>query len=79
VTRPRLRPTSGSPDLRRRLGVGALLALLVLFPLLLVLPLSLGAVRVAGMSLSWWYAGMVGPVFAVVIAVACLARSGTSA
>lgn len=75
MTHPRLRPASGSPDLRRRLGAGALIALLVLFPLLLVLPLSPGAVRVAGVSLSWWYAGVVGPLLAVVIASACLGRS----
>ncbi|MBI4609866.1 MAG: hypothetical protein HY726_12765 [Candidatus Rokubacteria bacterium] len=68
-------PTSGTPDLRRRLGVGALIGLLVLFLLLLLLPLSPGAVRLAGLSLFWWYGGVVGPLLAVLVASACLERS----
>lgn len=45
-----------------------------------VLPLALvpgapGAVRVAGVSLSWWYAGLVGPALAAVLATAFLSRS----
>ena len=34
-----------------------------------------GAVRVAGVSLAWWYAGLVGPVLAVGLTTALLVRA----
>ncbi len=67
---------SGSADPRHRLGIGALLGLLVLFVLLSLAPLRPGAVRVLGMSLSWWYGGVLSPLLAVLITVGCLRRPG---
>lgn len=51
--------------------------LLLLLPLLLLalVPGAPGAVRVAGVSLAWWYAGLVGPAAAVLLATALLVRS----
>jgi hypothetical protein len=50
---------------------------LLLLPMLLLafLPGSPGAVRVAGVSLAWWYAGLVGPALAGAAATAFLVRS----
>ncbi len=76
MTEPRRRGPSGSPDLRLRLGVGALVALLALFAFLLLAPRSPGAVRLAGVSLSWWYGGVLVPLLAVLITVGCLKRFG---
>jgi hypothetical protein len=50
---------------------------LMLVPLLLLtlLPGAPGAVRVAGVSLAWWYAGLAAPAIAVLLATALLVRS----
>lgn len=67
---------SRTPGVRLRLGVGGLLVLLALFALLLLAPLNPGAVRVLGVSLSWWYGGVVAPLLAVLITVSCLKPPG---
>jgi hypothetical protein len=52
-----------------------LLVLLAGVPLLATLPNEVGSVRLAGVSLSWWYGGVVAPVLGVLIA-AVGARGG---
>lgn len=79
MTAPRGGEASGSPGLRVRLGAGALFGFPLLFALLLLAPLNPGAVRVLGVSLSWWYAGALAPLLVVLITVGCLAPSGKSA
>jgi hypothetical protein len=59
---------------RRRAAIVALLVLLLVTPLLALAPAAPGAVRVAGVSLLWWYAGLVAPVLATGIAVVVLLR-----
>ena len=59
---------------RRRAAIVALLVLLAGAPLLALAPAVPGAVRVAGVSLLWWYAALVAPVLATGIANACLVR-----
>jgi hypothetical protein len=56
---------------------GMLALSLLLLPLLLLtlLPGAPGAVRIGGVSLAWWYAGVVGPTLATVVATAILVRS----
>ena len=61
---------------RRRTAIAALLVLLVGAPLLALAPAAPGAVRVAGVSLLWWYAGVVGPLLATSIAIVVLVRCG---
>jgi hypothetical protein len=58
----------------RSIGMVALTLLLVPPLLLALLPGAPGAVRLAGVSLTWWYTGVVGPVLAVAVAIALLAR-----
>jgi hypothetical protein len=53
----------------------ALTFLLVPLLLLALLPGAPGAVRVAGVSVAWWYAGVVGPALAVLVATVLLVRS----
>ena len=61
------------PMVRTR-GIAALLLLAVLatFPVIAALPHQSGAIRLAGLSLLWWYGGVIGPMLAAVIAVAWL-------
>ena len=49
-------------------AVVLLLALVAAPPVVALLPYDVGAVRLAGLSLEWWYAGAVAPILAVVIA-----------
>jgi hypothetical protein len=58
----------------RRRAIVALLALLALVPLLALAPSSPGAVRLAGVSLLWWYAGLLAPLAATAIAMTMLWR-----
>ena len=51
-------------------AVLVLLALLAASPLVALLPYDTGSIRLLGLSLEWWYCGVVAPVLAVVIAVA---------
>jgi hypothetical protein len=60
----------------RRTAITALLVLLLGAPLLALAPAAPGAVRVAGVSLLWWYAGLVAPLLATAIALAALVRRG---
>jgi hypothetical protein len=57
--------------------IGMIVLTLLLLPLLLLalLPGAPGAVRLAGVSLAWWYAGLVGPALAVTLATVLLVRS----
>jgi hypothetical protein len=56
----------------RRVGIAALLALLAVVLLLALAPAAPGAVRVAGVSLLWWYAGVAVPVASTVLATILL-------
>ena len=58
----------------RRPAITALLVLLAGAPLLALAPAAPGAVRVAGMSLLWWYAGVAAPLLATVLAIIVLVR-----
>jgi hypothetical protein len=58
----------------RRTSIAALLVLLAGAPLLALAPAAPGAVRVAGVSLLWWYAGVVAPLLATIVAIIVLAR-----
>ncbi|HXU91980.1 MAG TPA: hypothetical protein VFQ62_24250 [Methylomirabilota bacterium] len=55
---------------------GMLALTLLLAPLLLLaaVPGAPGTVRVAGVSLAWWYAGLVAPILATGVATALLVR-----
>jgi len=55
-------------------GTAVLLLLLVLvaFPVIVVLPNQVAVIRLAGLSLLWWYGGVIAPVLAWLIAVAWL-------
>jgi hypothetical protein len=53
-------------------GVVLLLALLGGFPLIASLPNQVGAIRLAGLSLLWWYGGVIAPVAALLVAGAWL-------
>jgi hypothetical protein len=57
---------------RIRFARAALLGLLAGLGVLSAGPLDLGAVRIGGVNLSWWYAGAAAPVGAVVITLAVL-------
>ena len=58
----------------RRRAIVVLLVLLALAPVLALAPSAPGAVRLAGVSLLWWYAGLVAPLAATIIAVTMLWR-----
>jgi hypothetical protein len=58
----------------RRTAIAALLVLLVGAPLLALAPAAPGAVRVAGVSLLWWYAAVVAPLLATGLAIILLVR-----
>lgn len=51
-------------------GALALLALLAAAPLVALLPFDVGAIRFHGLSLEWWFCGVVAPILAVPLAVA---------
>jgi hypothetical protein len=61
-------------------GMAALLLLVVLavFPIIDALPHQVGAIRLAGVSLLWWFGGAIAPVLAAVIAVVWLPGSARS-
>jgi hypothetical protein len=48
-------------------AVVLLLVLVAAPPAVALLPYDVGAVRLAGLSLEWWYAGAVAPILAVAI------------
>jgi uncharacterized membrane protein len=49
-----------------------LVSLLVSVPVLAGLPNAIGAIRLAGLSLLWWYAGVLAPLAAVLGSLAWL-------
>jgi hypothetical protein len=59
----------------RRAGMIVLLVLLLLLPLAALLPSGPGAVRLAGVSLLWWYAALGAPLAAVAVTIAVLITS----
>lgn len=65
----------------RTKGVLVLFLLLAGFPMIGALPHQLGAIRVGGLSLLWWYGGIAAPLAAWLAAVAWLSgsRPGPSA
>jgi hypothetical protein len=58
----------------RTTGVVLLALLLAGFLLLGALPNQAAAIRVGGLSLLWWYGGVLAPVLAVLVAVRWLAE-----
>jgi hypothetical protein len=50
-------------------AVIVLLLLLVAFPLIGALPDQMASIRLAGLSLLWWYGGVVAPILAWLVAV----------
>jgi hypothetical protein len=60
----------------RRTGIIALLLLLAGAPLLALAPAAPGAVRLAGVSLLWWYVGVVAPLLATALALVLLRDAG---
>jgi hypothetical protein len=58
----------------RRRAIVALLVLVAIGPLLALAPFAPGAVRLAGISLLWWYTGLVAPLAAITIVVTTLWR-----
>jgi hypothetical protein len=59
----------------RRTAIVALLALLAPALVLAVGPAAPGAVRLAGVSILWWYAGLVAPLLASLLTVVVLLRN----
>ena len=64
------------PVTTRTIGVGLLALLLAGFLFLGALPNQAASVRVAGLSLLWWYGGVLAPMMAVLVAVRWLAPPG---
>lgn len=58
-----------------RRGLLGLLLILAGLPALFLAPLDAGAVRIAGVSLAWWYGGLLAPLLAFVLTLACLRAS----
>jgi hypothetical protein len=55
-------------------AIAVLFALLGGMLLLTVAPYEIGTIRLAGVSLLWWYGMLAGPIAAVAVTVAALAR-----
>lgn len=62
------------PVTTRTTGVVLLTLLLAGFLLLGALPNQVASIRVAGLSLLWWYGGLLAPVMAVLVAICWLAE-----
>jgi len=58
-----------------RRGLFGLLLILAGLPALFLAPLELGAIRIAGVSLAWWYGGVLAPLLAFVLTLAFLGAS----
>jgi uncharacterized membrane protein YccF (DUF307 family) len=52
-----------------------LLVVLVAFLGIAALPHQISAIRIAGLSLLWWFGGVIAPVLAAIIAIAWLPGS----
>jgi hypothetical protein len=62
------------PVTTRTTGVVLLVLLLAGFLLLGTLPNRVAGIRVGGLSLLWWYGGVLAPVVAVLVAIRWLAE-----
>jgi len=62
------------PVTTRTTGVVLLALLLAGFLLLGALPNHVAAIRVVGLSLLWWYGGVLAPVLAALVAIRWLAE-----
>jgi hypothetical protein len=62
------------PVTTRTTGVVLLALLLAGFLLFGALPTQAAAIRVAGLSLLWWYGGVLAPVMGVLVAIRWLAE-----
>lgn len=60
----------------RRTAIGLLLVLLAAAVVIALGPAAPGAVRVGGVSVLWWYVGVLAPLAATVVAIAWLVRRG---
>jgi hypothetical protein len=60
------------PVTTRTTGIALLVLLLAGFLLLGALPNQVASIRVAGLSLLWWYGGVLAPGLAVLVAIRCL-------
>jgi len=56
----------------RGMAVLLLLVVLMVFPVIAALPNQVAAIRLAGLSVLWWYGGVIAPVLAWFIAMAWL-------
>lgn len=56
-------------------GLIGLVLVLAGLPVLFLAPLEVGAIRIGGVSLAWWYGGVVAPVLAFVLSLASLRAS----
>ena len=59
----------------RRAGIAILLLILVGGAAIVSLPLGAGAVRLAGVSVAWWYSAALGPVAGTLVAILALCGS----
>lgn len=66
---------SESPILRRLIGASGLLLVLAGMLVLLLSPGELGAIRGAGVSLAWWYGGVVGELLGLAVTLLALKAS----
>ena len=62
------------PVTTRTIGLVLLVLLLAGFLLLGALPNQVANIRVGGLSLLWWYGGVLAPVMAVLVAIRWLAE-----
>jgi hypothetical protein len=62
-----------SKVLSRRVAIVTLLLLLAGASVLALAPFDAGAVRLAGVSLLWWYTGVIAPAVAVILTALALA------
>jgi hypothetical protein len=60
---------------RRRRAIVVLLVLLAVAPALALLPFDPASVRLAGVSVFWWYSAVGAPCLAIVVAALALLRS----
>jgi hypothetical protein len=72
-------PSSAGAAAARRAAAGAsiLIALLAGLLVLSLLPSDPGAIRIARISLRWWYGGLAAPLVALVVAIWACAPAGT--
>jgi hypothetical protein len=70
-------PSPSTAIRRRRATAGLLLLLLTGFPALALSPNELAAIRVGGLSILWWYGGVLAPVAAATaVAFLCAPSAG---